>query len=173
MLISKVGDCLCTPQPDNDTRPAAVYTRETHPVDLMMIEELLWEMKDDHRLIENYTIEQIERMHVLSLMYRDDKLVGFSGIQRLPLGNRILSRLYQIPDNRVRFTRELLRPTIHAMVEHQLLLGGNLTAREPRVPGYFKRFVEALNNKSTARWEMMDGLHETVPGSLQYIARTI
>lgn len=172
MLISKIDDWLYTEQPTNDTRPAEVWTRKTTYEDLYNIDKLLYELKDDHWLAKNYTIEQIEKLKIISIMKRKEKIVGFSGIQDIDLGSRILSRLYQVPENRVKFTRELFRPTIRAMVEHQLLLENNqvIISREPRQVRYFKRFVDELNKRSTATWTLNDQLYETVPGSWQYIA---
>ena len=172
MLISKIDDWLYTEQPINDTRPAEVWTRKTTQQDLSDIDKLLYELKDDHWLSKNYTIDQIEKLKVISIMKREEKIVGFSGIQDIAIGSRILSRLYQVPENRVKFTRELFRPTIRAMVEHQLLLEDNqvVISREPRQVRYFKRFVDELNKRSTATWTLNDQLYETVPGSWQYIA---
>lgn len=156
----------------NDTRPAEVWTRKTTDYDLVAIEECLYGVKDDHYLIDNYKIEHIENLHTISIMIRNDKIVGFSGVQDIELGSRILSRLYQTPDNRVQFTRELLRPTIHAMLEHQSLLveKNAIISREKRQANYFKRFVEAINKKSTHKWKLTAELYETVPNSWQYIA---
>jgi hypothetical protein len=173
LLIHKIDDWLYTPQPlENDTRPAEVWTRETTDYDLVKIEQLLHSIEDSHWLSKNYTIDQIEKLKVISLMKRDDKIVGFSGIQEVNYGSRILSRLYQVPDNRIQFTRELLRPTIHAMVEHQLFFirGQAIISREPRQANYFKRFVDALNRKSTSKWFLDDKLYEVVKNSNQYVA---
>jgi len=105
-------------------------------------------------------------------MRREGRIVGFSGVQDIELGSRILSRLYQTPDNRVQFTRELLRPTIQAMLEHQSLLveKNAIISREKRQANYFKRFVGAINKKSTNKWKLTAELYETVPNSWQYIA---
>jgi hypothetical protein len=174
MLISKIDDWLYTEQPSNDTRPAEVWTRKTKPEDLSDIDKLLYGLKDTHWLAKNYTMDQIEKLKVISIMKREGKIVGFSGIQDIDIGSRILSRLYQVPKNRVRFTRELFRPTIQAMVEQQLLLEGKdnqvVISREPRQSKYFKRFVDELNKRSTAKWTLNNQLYETVPGSWQYIA---
>lgn len=173
MLIQKIDDWLYTPRPTkNDTRPAEVWTRKPTQEDLSNIDKLLYEIKDTHWLAENYNMQHIERLKVISIMKREGKIVGFSGIQDIFQGSRILSRLYQIPENRVRFTRELFRPTIRAMVEHQLLLEDNqvIISREPRQARYFKRFVDELNRRSTAKWTMTDDLYQTYPGSWQYIA---
>lgn len=173
MLIQKIDDWLFTPYPEEyDTRPAEVWTRKTTDIDLLHIERLLYEIKDDHWLHKNYTIEQIERLEYISLMKKQDQIVGFSGVQKINLGNRILTRLYQIPENRVKFTRELLRPTIRAMVEHQSLLVKDkaIITREPRQSRYFRRFVEALNKRSTIKWHIDNVLYETVPNSMQYVA---
>jgi hypothetical protein len=156
----------------NDTRPAEVWTRKTTDYDLVEIEACMHAVKDDHYLIDNYKIEQIENLHTISIMKRDGRIVGFSGVQDIELGSRILSRLYQTPDNRVQFTRELLRPTIHAMLEHQSLLveKNAIISREKRQANYFKRFVGAINKKSTHKWKLTAELYETVPNSWQYIA---
>lgn len=176
MLIQKIDDWLYTPQPTkDDTRPAEIWTRETNEYDLLQIEHLLYNTKDDHWLAKNYNINHIERLRIISLMKRDGKIVGFSGVQNIELGSRMLSRLYQIPENRVRFTRELLRPTIHAMVEHQSLLveKNAIITREERQSNYFRRFIGAINKKSTCKWEFIDELKEVVPNSWQYVARRI
>lgn len=176
MLIQKIDDWLYTPMPTaNDTRPAEVWTRKTTDYDLVEIEECMHTVEDNHYLIDNYKMEQIENLHTISIMRRNGKIVGFSGIQDIELGSRILSRLYQTPDNRVKFTRELLRPTIHAMLEHQSLLVGKnaIISRDQRQANYFKRFVGAINKKSTHKWELVAGLHETAQNSWQYIARRI
>ena len=176
MLIQKIDDWLFTPQPvENDTRPAEVWTRETTDYDLVEIEHLLSTIDDDHWLAKNYTIEQIERLRIISIMRRDGKIVGFSGVQDIQYGSRLLSRLYQVPENRVQFTRELLRPTIHAMLEHQSLLveKNAIITREERQSNYFRRFINAINKKSTCKWEFIDELTEVVPNSWQYIARRI
>lgn len=173
MLISKINDSLFTPQPlFNDTRPAEVWTRKTTTEDLDSIEKTLESVNDKHWLASNYTRKQLERLKVISIMKRNNKIVGFSGIQDIELGSRVLSRLYQVPDNRIQFTRELFRPTIRAMLEHQLLLESNqvVISREPRQSRYFKRFVDELNKRSSAKWLLTDKLYETVPGSWQYIA---
>ncbi len=156
----------------NDTRPAEVWTRKTTDYDLVEIEACMYAVKDDHYLIDNYKIEQIENLHTISIMRRDDRIVGFSGVMDIKLGSRILSRLYQTPDNRVQFTRELLRPTIHAMLEHQSLLveKNAVISREKRQANYFKRFVGAINKNSTRKWKLTAELYETVPNSWQYIA---
>lgn len=176
MLIQKIDDWLFTPQPiKDDTRPAEVWTRPTTEYDLLKIEHLLYNTKDDHWLAKNYTIKQIERLKIISIMKRDGKIVGFSGVQDIEPGSRMLSRLYQIPENRIQFTRELLRPTIHAMVEHQSLLveKNAIITREERQSNYFRRFIEAINKKSTRKWEFIDELKEVVPNSWQYVARRI
>ena len=156
----------------NDTRPAEVWTRKITDYDLAEIEALMHSIEDDHRLANNYNMKHIERLHTISIMRRDGKIVGFSGIQDIQIGSRLLSRLYQTPDNRVRFTRELLRPTIHAMLEHQSLLveKNAIISREKRQANYFKRFVGAINKKSTHKGKLTAELYETVPNSWQYIA---
>lgn len=173
MLIQKIDDWLYTPMPTaNDTRPAEVWTRKATDYDLVEIEACMHSIEDDHWLAKNYTMKHIERLHTISIMRRDGKIVGFSGVQDIQLGSRILSRLYQTPGNRVQFTRELLRPTIHAMLEHQSLLveKNAIISREKRSVNYFKRFVEAINKKSTHKWKLTNELYETMPNSWQYIA---
>lgn len=176
MLIQKIDDWLFTPQPTkDDTRPAEIWTRAATEYDFMKIEQLMYYIKDNHWLAKNYTMHQIERLKIISIMKRNDKIVGFSGIQDIDLGSRILSRLYQIPENRVQFTRELLRPTIHAMLEHQSMLvkKNAIITREERQSNYFKRFVNEINKKSTCKWEFINELTEVVPNSWQYVARRI
>ena len=92
----------------------------------------------------------------------------------MDMGHRLLTRLYQEPQNRVKFSREFMRPTIFTMVEQQLLMSDMLgldnlfISRERRANKYFKRWCENLNEKSSCKWDYREELVETVSGSLQH-----
>lgn len=168
---------LYSPMPESyDTRPAEIITAPFAKADIELLDLWYWfrEFKDQHWLGKNYHYEYFENCEAISLMKRDGFVVGFSCIKKLDAGHRLLTRLYQEPNNRVKFSREFMRPTIFTMVEHQLLMCDMLglkdvfISREQRANKYFKKWCEALNNKSSCRWTYKDDLIETVPGSWQH-----
>jgi len=177
MHIEVKDNKLYSPMPEaRDTRPAEVTTVSIDNADMELMELHEWfgKFNDNHWLSKNYHFEYFENIEALSLMKVDNNIVGFSCIKRLEMGNRILTRLYQ--SMRVPFTREVLRPTIHTMVEQQLLmcdllgLDNIFISREPRSSTHFRMFTEALNRRSSSRWIFKEDLIEPVPNSWQYSA---
>jgi len=172
---------LYSPMPeDYDTRPAELITflpeNEPSLMSELELELMLFNAVDSHRLIENYSFSKMKKMICVTLMKRDNLIVGFSGIQKMEIGNRILSRLYQSNDNRVSFSREIGRPTLLNMVEHQCTISDKLNlknlfiSREPRGSmKHVKSFIDKLNSHTSSKWKQHPNLLETVKGSMQHI----
>ena len=180
--IKKLGDYkLYSPMPkDFDTRPAELITflpqNEPSLMSELKLELMLFNAIDSHRLIENYSYSKMKKMICVTLMKRDDLIVGFSGIQEMKIGNRILSRLYQSSDNRVSFSREIGRPTLVNMVNHQCIIADKLNlkdifiSREPRGSmKHVRSFIDKLNSHTMSEWAEHPKLLETVEGSMQHI----
>ena len=171
------GKKLYSPMPESyDSRPSEVITAAYSDADLELLDLWFWftNFKDQHWLGKTYHYEYFENCEAISLMKRQGQIVGFSCIKKMDMGNRILTRLYQEPDNRVGFSREFMRPTIFTMVEHQLMMCDILgldkvfISREQRANKYFKKWCEVLNQKSSCKWNYEEKLVETVPGSWQH-----
>lgn len=167
---------LYSPMPDTyDSRPAEVITAAYENADVELLDLWYWfqDFEDKHWLGKNYHYEYFENCEAISLMKRNGNIVGFSCIKKMDIGHRLLTRLYQEPQNRVKFSREFMRPTIFTMVEQQMLMSNMLgldnlfISREPRANKYFKKWCHFLNEKSSCQWEYKQELIETVPGSWQ------
>lgn len=180
--IEELGDYkLYSPMPKNfDTRPAELITflpeNEPSLMTELQLELMLFNAIDNHRLIENYSYSKMKEMICITLMKRDDLIVGFSGIQKMKIGNRILSRLYQSNDNRTSFSREIGRPTLVNMVDHQCIIADRLKlknifiSREPRGSmKHVRSFIDKLNSNTRSKWIEHHELLETVNGSMQNI----
>lgn len=168
---------LYSPMPDSyDSRPSEVITAAYENADIELLDLWYWfqDFKDKHWLGKSYRYDYFENCEAISLMKRKGNIVGFSCVKKMDIGYRLLTRLYQEPNNRVKFSREFMRPTIFAMVEQQLLMCDMLgldkifISRERRANKYFKRWCEILNEKSSCKWEYKEELVETVSGSLQH-----
>jgi len=157
---------------ENDTRPADIYsfvpTEYTELTDELNEYSRTLARRDDHRLIKNYIDINFNQYPFVSMWKRNGSIVGFAtGWSRdiYPSGSiRILNRFYHDSDeSRVKFTRELLRPSTFQCVQHQLLLAAKLgydnafISREPRTNKFFERFVSSLNLRSTHQWEFNAG----------------
>lgn len=173
---------LYSPMPkDYDTRPAELITflpkNETELMAELELELMLFNAVDNHRLIENYTFSKMQEMIAITLMKRENLIVGFAGVQKLNLGHRILSRFYQSPvENRVNFSREVGRPTMMNIVKHQCLICDKLgltnlfISREPRGSlKHVEKFIDKINNSTNTSWKLNPKLLETVKGSMQYV----
>jgi len=164
---------LYTPRPQEyDTRPAEVRTfiPSLYPE---LTEELntysaTLKDKDNHRLLENYIDVDFNEFPFVTMLKQNNKIVGFStGYTRdfYPEGCiRILNRYYQDSNSlRVKFTREVLRPTTFAIVEQQLEMcrrqdyKSAIISREPRTNKFFSSFIKAISDKGTQTWEMKEG----------------
>ena len=173
---------IYSPMPNKyDTRPAELITflpkNETELMAELELELMLFNVVDNHRLIENYTFSKMQEMIAITLMKRENLIVGFAGVQKLNLGHRILSRFYQSPvENRVNFSREVGRPTMMNIVKHQCLICDKLgltnlfMSREPRGSmKHIKKFIDKINKETKLKWKLDSNLLETVDGSMQHI----
>lgn len=167
------NNCLHTPLPkDFDTRPAEVitFTPNLYPDLTNELNEYSnsLEDSDNHRLLENYINVDFFTFPFVTMLKQNNKIVGFStGYTRdfYPAGCiRILNRYYQDSSNlRVKFTREVLRPTTFAIVEQQLEMcrrqgyKSAIITREPRTNKFFSSFIKAISDKGTQTWELKEG----------------
>lgn len=157
---------------DEDTRPAEIYT--FCPKDFPTLTEELNQFsselyyKDDHRLVANYTFLDFNDFPIVSLWKRNNAIVGFAtGYSRdfYPTNTiRILNRFYHDKAySRVKFTREMLRPSTFQCIQQQIILADRLNyagafiSREMRAVGFFEKFINELNLRSTHCWEYKRG----------------
>lgn len=155
---------------NEDTRPAEIYSffPYEYPERTQELNRYVKTLNDDHRLVHNYKNLNFFEHEFISVWKRHGNIVGFaSGASRenYPINSiRILNRFYHDKqDSRVGFTREVLRPATFNCLQHQLILSDRLfydcafISREPRTNKFLKMFAEALNNKSTHKWEFKEG----------------
>ena len=157
---------------EGDTRPADIFSfyPKDYPELTQELNEFSKELyyKDDHRLVKNYTFLDFDDFDVVSVWKRNNKIVGFATAYNrdfYPTNSiRILNRFYHDKSySRIKFTRELLRPSTFHCVQQQLLLVAKLgyseafISREMRAVKFFSKFIEALNDRSTHKWEYNQG----------------
>lgn len=172
-IVEISNNCLETPSPrEFDTRPAEVKTFVPYLYP-NLTEELIeysrsLKDKDTHRLLENYVNVNFFEFPFITMLKQEGIIVGFStGYTRdfYPDGCiRILNRYYQDNNNlRINFTREILRPTTFAIVEQQLEMCRRLNyntaiiSREPRTNKFFTKFIDALTQRGSQKWELQTG----------------
>lgn len=161
-----------------DTRPADIYTfvPKQYPYLTKRLNKYSEQLKDNHRLLKNYTSINFFDYQIASLWARGSKVVGFAtGWKRdfyKANSIRILNRFYHDKETfRIKFTRELLRPSTFHCVQQQILLAGRLgysyafISREPRTNKFFSNFIDSLSNRSTHKWEFKEGPFLVAPDS--------
>lgn len=157
---------------DGDTRPADIYTfvPSAYPELTKELNEFSNELyyKDDHRLVKNYTFLDFNQFQIASAWKHNNRIVGFATAYARDLypskSIRILNRFYHDKtDSRIGFTRELLRPSTFHCVQQQVLLASKLDydiafiSREMRAVGFFRKFINELDKRSTHCWEYKKG----------------
>jgi len=157
---------------DDDSRPAEIYTfsPKSYPNLTQELNQFSNELyyRDNHRLIKNYTFLDFNNFEIASMWKRNNRIIAFAtGYVRdcYPKNSiRILNRFYHDKSySRVNFTRELLRPSTFHCVQQQILLAYRLgydnafISRELRAIKFFERFITALNQRSTHKWEYRKG----------------
>ena len=99
---------------------------------------------------------------------RGDKITGFASCWNREFYQtgcvRILNNFYHDKEtSRVKFTRELLRPSTFHCAQQQIILAARLgyeyafISREPRTNKFFKNFINALSKRGTHKWEFKEG----------------
>jgi len=155
----------------DDTRPAELTTfiPAEQPNLVQELNEYSKTILDDHRLTDNYTNIDFANFQIVSVWKRNNIITGFaSGWDRKgfypPNTIRILNRFYHDKENsRVKFTREVLRPSTFACVLQQLLLAQRLgydcafISREIRSSRFFRLFVNAISDKTDYKFNIFEG----------------
>lgn len=153
-----------------DSRPAEIisFITKDYPDLVAELNEYSKNINDNHRLYKNYKNINFSIFPFVSMWKRKNKIVGFAtGWNRdiYPKNSiRIFNRFYHDKSlARVKFSREILRPSTLNCLNHQIELSKNLgydyifMSREPRTNKYFKEFVNGLNSKTDLRWEFKEG----------------
>jgi len=170
---------LYSPQPQEyDTRPAEVSTfiPDVYPelaIELNEYSKTL-KYKDNHRLLKNYIDVDFFQFPFVTVLKQNDTIVGFStGYTRdfyKKNDIRILTRYYQDNENfRIKFTREILRPTTYNVLLQQIEMSQRLKfdncfiSREPRTNQFFIKFVDAINERTDYNWEFREGPYLVAP----------
>jgi len=164
---------LYSPMDDEgDTRPADIYTfpPSEYPELTNKLNEYSKTLnnRDDHRLLTNYINVDFFTFPFVTMYQRGSTITGFAtGWNRdfyLKGSIRILNRFYHDKEtSRIGFTRELLRPSTFHCVQQQIILAERLgysfafISREMRATKFFKRFINALDDRSTHSWEFREG----------------
>jgi hypothetical protein len=172
-IIKLDSTLFYSPLPDEyDSRPAEVYTFIPNNHSKLTEElnkysnELYY--KDSHRLLDNYKFLDFYKFPIVSMLKRENKIVGFAtGYVRdwYPLNSiRLFNRFYH--DNtssRIKFTRELLRPTTYNCLVQQVEMAKILNydmafiSREIRAIKFFENFINAINSYTENKWEFKKG----------------
>jgi hypothetical protein len=155
-----------------DTRPAEVRTfiPSLYPALTRELNRYSANLKnkDTHRLLENYIDIDFFEFPFVTVLKQNNNIVGFStGYTRNFYPNncvRILNRYYQDSNNlRVKFTREVLRPTTYNILTHQLEMCKRLNfdqcfiSREPRTNNFFQKFIDKVEDSTNYIWEFSSG----------------
>lgn len=174
LTFNEVSDNLFfSPMPAaSDPRAASVTTFSTnlYPELVERLNQYSRNLKnkDNHRLIKNYINLDFNQFPFATMLKKEDNIVGFcAGYTRdfyRKNDIRILTRYYQDKQNlRVKFSREVLRPTtlnvILQQIEMSIRLGFSncFITREPKTNDYFAKLIIALNNNTNYKWEFNSG----------------